>query len=178
MSKRVKKPVTKKTVPRVRKGGKPLPPQPKEDFDIDADGPIGKEQRATASLYEHVEDMIAFHGRGAIVRKLTRIFNCSPTTVDRAIAKAKVAMTEVYQAGKEERLTRGIKQLEHLAKMAAKAGKFGASRASIMDKHRLIGDFKDQIDLGLNEPAAKQLAEAEELRKQALAALTKLSTRK
>ena len=99
------------------------------------------------SLLQAVEELLPWERRSTIVNRLVPMYGTSPRSIDRAIQQAKVDFIKRESRNRGEKIDDGIRQLENIARAAARAGKYQAARAAIIDRHKLAGNYAERIDL-------------------------------
>lgn len=127
------------------------------------------------SLLEAVRDLMRYHPRRTFLKALCEQYNCSPRTVDRAIAVVWDEWDAFQSQDSKRRIAQGYQRYISLAERAEDDGKYTAARGALDSAHTLVGDRRPDVVLlaSADMPSEKLQAEAQRLAELAARRLNK-----
>lgn len=169
MPKADKKPKPKKATkpkPRAKKKAPRKKPGPASKFHLDDRtrtwlNPKTQEKELLPPLQGVVDEMLPFMARWELLNYILPRYGCSEATVDRAIKNSKQAWDDELAKSRRKRIVETSAKLAAIAKAAKRDGQYGAARATLMDRAKLAGDFKEVIEVGPAKTHAEELTDDE-----------------
>lgn len=166
-----RKAVAERQAQRVREGKSKAGPKELPSWELQPTHNHPETGEPLPPLIVAIEDIILWGGRTADCLKLADIYKVSKTQIHTVIRKVKDEWIDYMAKTRQDRVSKNARRLDHIIERASRAGDLKVAKDAIMDVSKLLGDNlpETHIMLGGDKDPEALLAQAEELRKLALA---------